>query len=71
MRLVDDWKQALKKYSVWAFIVIGAMPDIYTGMLGMGLLNDGALPQTFVWTIRILAAMGLALRLVKQQKAQA
>lgn len=70
MTLIDDWKDALRKLSVWAFIVIGAMPDIYAGVQGLGWLDDKAVPQSFVWTIRILAALGIALRLVKQQAKQ-
>lgn len=67
MKLVDDWRDALSKLSVWAFIVIGAMPDIYSGIQALGWLDDKAVPQAFVWTIRILAALGIAVRLIKQQ----
>lgn len=68
--LVDDWKDAWKKLSVWAFIVIGAMPDIYSGIQSLGWLDDKAVPQSFVWTIRVLAGVGIAVRLVKQQAKQ-
>jgi uncharacterized membrane protein YkvA (DUF1232 family) len=71
MKLIDEARQAYKLLSVWAFIVIGAMPDVYAGIQGLGWLDDKAVPPVFVWTIRIGAAVGVALRLVKQQaKAQ-
>ena len=71
MQLVDDWKQAWRKFSVWAFIVLGAMPDIYSGVQALGWLDDKAVPPAFVWSIRFAAAAGLALRLIKQRaKAQ-
>lgn len=67
MQLVDDAGKAWKWLSMWAFIVIGAMPDIYAGLQGLGWLDDKAVPASFVWTIRGLAALGIAVRLVKQQ----
>lgn len=70
MELIDDWKQGLRKLSVWAFIVIGAMPDIYAALQSFGWLDDKAIPPAFVWTIRALAAIGVAVRLIKQQAAQ-
>lgn len=71
MTLIEDWRQAWKKFSVWAFIVIGAMPDIYSGVQALGWLEDKAVPASFVWTIRVLAGVGIAVRLIKQQaKAQ-
>lgn len=71
MKLVDDVRDAWKWLSVWAFIILGAMPDIYAGVQSLGWLDDKAVPPSFVWTIRIGAALGLAVRLVKQQAKQA
>ena len=57
MELIDDWKQAWKKFSVQAFIVLAAMPDIYGGVQSLGWLDDKAVPQSFVWAIRIGAGI--------------
>jgi hypothetical protein len=70
MTLIDDWQLAWKKLSVWAFALIGAAPDIYSGVQSLGWLEDKAVPPAFVWTIRILAGVGIAVRLVKQQAKQ-
>lgn len=67
--LIDDWKQAWTKLSVLAFAVIAAAPDIYSGVQALGWLEDAAVPKSFVWTIRILAGIGIVFRLVKQAKA--
>jgi hypothetical protein len=67
MRLIDDWRQGWKKLSVWAFLILGAMPDIYSGVQALGWLEDKAVPPAFIWTIRIGAAIGIALRLISQK----
>ena len=67
MRLVDDARHAWRWLSVWAFIVLGAMPDIYGGIQALGWLDDKSVPPVFVWTIRIGAAVGIAVRLIGQR----
>lgn len=65
--LVDEWRQAWKLLSVWAFIVIGIAPDLYSGVAAMGWLNDASVPPAFVWTLRSLAVAGIAVRLIRQK----
>lgn len=66
--LVDEAKSAHKMISVRVFALIGIAPDLYTGIVAMGWLQDENVPPAFVWTIRGLAVLGIAGRLLKQQK---
>lgn len=68
--LVPNWRSAWKMLSVWAFALIGAAPDIHAAIVSMGWLNDPSVPPAFVWSLRGLAALGIALRLVRQQRKQ-
>lgn len=64
MRLIDDWKTAHKKFSVWFFIIIAIAPDFYNAIMAAGLLDQA--PQPLIWIIRSLAAGGILSRLIKQ-----
>ena len=64
MKLIEDWKTAYKKFSVWFFIVIAIAPDFYNAIMAAGLLDKA--PQPLIWIIRILAACGILSRLIKQ-----
>lgn len=68
--LVDEWRQAWKMLSVWAFAVIGIAPDLYSGIVAMGWLDDGNVPAAFVWTLRGLAVLGIGARLLRQRKPE-
>lgn len=66
MKLVDEWRHAWKWLSTWVFVLIGISPDLYSGIVAMGWLDDPALPPAFVWALRILAGLGIFVRLLKQ-----
>lgn len=68
--LVDDWRQAWRKLSVWAFALVGISPDLYSAIVAMGWLADENVPPAFVWSLRILAVAGVAMRLIRQTKAK-
>lgn len=65
VRLIDDWKQCWKLYSVQVFIVLAFLPEIYTAFAAIGLLE--ALPVSLDWTFRVLAGVGVITRLIKQR----
>ena len=71
IELVPEWKQFWKMASFWVYVVIGAMPDIYSGLTAAGLLDEGALPPFVVYVIRGLAAVGIIARLIKQKSLEA
>lgn len=68
--LIDDWHKGWKKLSVWAFALIGVSPEIYAGIAAMGWLDDQAVPQTFVWSLRSMAALGIVARHLRQGKCE-
>lgn len=68
IKLINNWNKWYKIWSVWFFILIGIAPDLYNSISSMGWLEQA--PPAFVWVIRILASIGFASRLIKQQKLQ-
>ena len=69
-KLIEDWRQAWKFYSVWALAVLVALPDLYNALLAAGLLDAEALPPVASWSIRIVAIAGLVVRFVNQKKPE-
>jgi hypothetical protein len=70
MKLIPEWRNAWRMLSVWAFALIGAAPDIHSAIVAMGWLNDPGVPASFVWLVRGLAVLGIAVRLMKQKAAK-
>lgn len=69
MKLIDDWKRSHKLLSIWVFAAIGAFPDIYQAIVELGWSNE--LPEFAKWSLRVLAVIGIAFRLIKQEHAKA
>jgi len=63
--LIAQWRQAWKLTSVWVFLIIGVFPDVYNAVIAAGLHDE--LPDTAKVCLRVLAILGIALRLIKQQ----
>lgn len=64
IEVIVHWRHAWKLTSVWVFVVIGAFPDIYNAVVAAGLHDE--LPDTAKICLRVLAVVGIALRLIKQ-----
>ena len=64
-QFISDLRHAWKLYSVWAFAVIGAFPDVYNGIASMGWTDE--IPGTAKWVVRGLASVGIFVRIMKQQ----
>ena len=62
--LIAQWRHAWKLASVWVFVVIGVFPDIYNGVVAAGLHDE--LPEPAKNCLRVLAILGIAFRLIKQ-----
>lgn len=69
-KLIEDWRQAWKFYSVWALAVLVALPDLYNALLAAGLLDADAMPPVAAWSVRIVAIAGLVVRFVNQKKPE-
>ena len=65
IRLIDNWKQCWKLYSVQVFIVLAFLPDVYTAFASIGLLE--AVPSNLDWTLKVLAGIGVITRVIKQK----
>lgn len=65
IKLIAQWKHGWKLTSVWVFLIVGAFPDIYNALISAGLHDQ--LPETAKLWLRSLAALGIVLRLIRQQ----
>jgi hypothetical protein len=70
LRLIDDWRQAWRYYSTWAFAALLVMPDAYTAASAIGLFDGGAIPPVAEWSIRGLAGLGIVARVVRQVRPE-
>ncbi len=68
IELVSYWKHAWKLTTVWAFIIVGAFPDIYNGVIAAG-IHDQLPEQAKLW-LRGMAVAGIAFRLVRQRAVE-
>nr|WP_313470843.1 hypothetical protein [Stenotrophomonas geniculata] len=63
-------RDTLKHYSTWALAVLVASPDLYQAANTLGMLADEAMPQAVVWSIRVVAGVGLIAKFISQRKPQ-
>lgn len=68
MKLIDNWRQCWKMASMWAYVFIGAMPDVYNAIAALGWVEQ--LPEPAMWTVRAMAAAGIAARIIKQKSVE-
>lgn len=66
MKLVEDWRQLWKYYSVWGIAVLGALPDLYNTLAAAGLFEE--MPGPAKWAVRGGAILALAGRYIHQKK---
>lgn len=69
IKLVEDWYNAHKFLSVWMFAAIGAFPDIYHAVVALGWSDE--LPEAAKWSLRAMATIGIAFRLIRQESLKA
>lgn len=69
MKLVEDWKQAWKWFSVQALAALVILPTVWAALPAdaKSFLPDGAEP----WILAALALAGVIGRLIDQNKAAA
>jgi hypothetical protein len=71
VELVSGWQKAYQMWSVWAMVLMGAMPDIYSAAVASGLFEGEGVPQQLGYIMKVLAFLGVVSRLVKQQSVAA
>ena len=71
MRLVENWKQAWKWFSMWAFVVIGTIPVVWMNLPAdvKALMPDSWNKWVFV-SITAAAVLGGVGRVVDQTKGK-
>ena len=68
IELVDEWRKWYAMYSIWAFVLLGALPDIYNLAVQFNLLTGDNAPALLARTINTVAFLGAVSRMVKQKK---
>jgi hypothetical protein len=63
---VENWKESYKWLSMYAFVIIGLLPDIFNLAITTGVLEAESAPATLNYTIKVVAFLGAVGRLVKQ-----
>lgn len=74
--IVDDWRSFWKMHSLYVFVFIGAIPDLWNLVVASGLLNELPVGERLDLLIKWGALMGAMARMLKirveqQQAAQA
>ncbi|XQA72081.1 hypothetical protein ACM9XA_11320 [Xanthomonas sacchari] len=59
---VESWRVMLKKYTTYAWGLVASLPQLYTGILGLG-----EIPEKFKVVLWGSAAFGLAAGWIKQR----
>lgn len=68
MQLIENWRQCWRMASMWVYMLIAAMPDIYNAVAALGWIEQ--LPDPAMWTVRAMAAIGIAARIIKQKSVE-
>lgn len=69
VKLWDILKKEVRLAKFWGYVLLGAGPEIYTALGALGVI--GELPDPLKWTLRVLAAAGIAYPILKQKYAKA
>ena len=69
IQLVEDWRKWWQMHSLYVFVFIGALPDIWNLVVESGLLDDTAIGQHLNVTIKVCALVGAVARLIKTRAA--
>ncbi len=74
--IVDDWRSFWKMHSLYVFVFIGAIPDLWNLVVASGLLNELPVGERLDLLIKWGALLGAMARMLKirveqQQGAQA
>lgn len=67
-KLIENWRQGWKFYSVWLFALVAAFPDLYMAVVAMGWLDSADVPKQLVWALRGLGVVGVFARFVSQTR---
>lgn len=66
--LIDDIEKAWKLYSVWFFVILGFLPQMWDQAVASGLLDSPLIPGQFKALVGTISSIALIARLIKQSK---
>lgn len=67
IELVKEANKWYAMYSIWAFVLLGALPDIYNLAVQFNLLTGDSAPAFLARAVNLIAFLGAVGRLVKQK----
>ncbi len=66
-----NWKTVLKQYSTWVLLFVMALPEAFQLAVSYGIVNVSGGDDPISKVAQLVAAVGLVLKFVKQQKPAA
>ena len=63
--IVDDWRSFWKMHSLYVFVFIGAIPDLWNLLIASGLLHELPIGERLDSLVKWAALAGAAVRLLK------
>ncbi len=70
IELVDEWRKWYAMYSIWAFILLGALPDVYNLAIQFNVISGDNAPAILARTVNMVAFLGALGRMMKQKKLE-
>ena len=70
LELIDGWKKFYAMYSIWAFILLGALPDIYNLAVQFNIITGDSAPAFLARAVNTVAFLGAVGRMMKQKKLE-
>ena len=64
--LIDNWKTSYKFYTMWILSFITMFPQIWNQLVEAGVISSASLPKEFTVVMTSLGAIGMAVRIMKQ-----
>lgn len=68
---VHGWRTVIKQYSTWVLLFVMALPEAFQLAVSYGIVNVSGGDDPISKVAQLVAAVGLALKFVKQQKPAA
>ncbi|WWO60490.1 hypothetical protein [Stenotrophomonas phage SOVA965] len=68
---VHSWRTVIKQYSTWVLLFVMALPEAFQIAVSYGIVNVSGGDDPISKAAQLVAAVGLALKFVKQQKPAA
>lgn len=65
---VHNWRTVIKQYSTWVLLFVMALPEAFQLAVSYGIVNVSGGDDPISKVAQLVAAVGLALKFVKQQK---